>query len=185
MYPSERKTQENIASLAAHSFKDHIMTTRLGQGLFRNWQCARPGSSFYLFNVSTEPGRLFVTGDIGDMIFARESDMISWLRRCIGDPHYVAGKVQGRRPREWSEDVVRDWLAERAKEEGADRKKLAKLGRTLDDGRPYFDIALHESGIINSADWPDFTAFTTEFLWIMEALKWFLLALDGQQAVTA
>lgn len=195
MYPSERKRMADVAEFASKAFARHEITQNVSQGLYRHWRCARPDSGMYAFNIITEPGRLIVTGDIGEIILCREPDMLAWLPMALRDPHYLAGKVQAGKVREWCADVAREWIdaevkdlrADFAKDEEdglatpEDRKRFEANLKKYDDlrdetemGPSYFEAALHQSGLIDGCDWPRLETFTTQFLWIVEALRWFL-----------
>lgn len=204
MYECERKRIEQIHELAARAFADHVVTQNVGQGLYRHWRCARPGTGMYAFNVITEPGRVIVTGDIGELILCRELDMIEWFRRCHNDLDYVAGKAQGVKVREWSADVAKEWAESRIREYRADLKldeeeaasdgvefpekdrkryldrieKHQELLDALDDGKHFFDDALFHSGLCDG-DYPRLETFTPGFLWCFETLKWLVVRLDA------
>jgi hypothetical protein len=93
------------AEMASRSFAEHVVTQRLNDGMFRSWRCQKLGSWIHGFNITTTPGHLIVTGDIGDLIVTRTADMIAWAREAIHDPGYFAEKVPSSIPtREWSYD---------------------------------------------------------------------------------
>lgn len=190
MLPSEKARVEAVRGWAAGAFARHAVTQNVAQGLYRHWSCAEPGSGHRAFNVTTLPGRLIVTGDMGELILCREPDMVEWFRRCHEDLNYVAGKAQGIPVREWCGAAARDWLD--AEERGPQAEfeadpwdamkgrtraedRLAQIRRVraaLEDGRPFFEMALHESRMLDGDDWPDLEVFTHEFLWCVEGLRW-------------
>src|SRR5690348_17164327 len=133
------------AEMAALAFAEHKLTERLNQGMFRSWRCCRPGSWTYGFDVTTTPGYLFVTGDIGDLIVGRTGDMIAWSRSAIGSISYFAEKVPSSiDTKEWSSDRAREWIRdeisdapEACVDEDAAAKRiegLKELLRYVDDG---------------------------------------------------
>lgn len=197
MYPSEKKQIETIALLAKEAFAHHTLTIRLNQGLFRNWRCAKHGTGMHSFNVSTEPGRLFITGDVEAFIFQREEDMIPWLRKSIENREYLAEKIICGTTHEWSREIAQDWLDATEAQLLADifeteergtsdvlavtRKRLISLrnaANQLEFGREPFLAALWDSGVSRCGDYPSMTGFTPGFLWACEALKRFLGHLD-------
>jgi hypothetical protein len=202
MYPSEKQRIRDITELAAKAFAQHRIIQNLAQGLHRHWSCVGRRGSAYHFNVITEPGRLIVTGDIGEIILCRLPDMIEFLRTSLGDLDYLAGKVQGKSPREWSEDLCKDWLAARVAEVKAEQRqdaedyaldgavpahvamkrnekleKYRQLYQELEDGRIFFELALYRSGLADG-DWPRLETFSHQFLWCTMALRWFMANLD-------
>lgn len=78
--------------------RDHLMTIELDQGVHRSIRFGRPGSSVYHFRLNTWPGHLAISGDMGDYIFARVSDMFTFFRdpEMTGqiNPQYWAEKAQ-------------------------------------------------------------------------------------------
>lgn len=196
---------EQVAADMAHNLRHHRMDCRLDRGVFRNYHCTNPARpSFYHFNVSTEPGRLIVTGDCGDLILERSWDMFAWVRGAIEDPWYFGSKkIPSMQVREFDAEVAREWLiAEQEqnrreaeewlsdwKEVNGDKPPLPadwKQPPTLDieslaqlarEDKHGFHVELYESGIVPDGDFPDFTNYTHEYLRCREAVKWLLARL--------
>ena len=59
---------------------EHVMEIELDQGLHRSIKFARPGSSNRYFRLVTWPGHLCISGDMGDYVFCRLSDMFEFFR---------------------------------------------------------------------------------------------------------
>lgn len=186
MYPSVKRQIDQIAEMAKTNFAGHQIEVRLDHGLFRNWRCAKPDTGSYAFNISTEPGRLFVTGDVGCMIWEREPDMITWARQAIKDIDYMAGKVPSEiKTRQWDVDTACDWITDQVKEAtiDEDREMIGKLAtlREWMEGQPSesdFCQALWDGGIIHDSDFPRCHCWTPSFLWCREAVAWLLSRLD-------
>ena len=192
VYPSERKRMEQVAEFATKAFERHVIIQNVSQGLYRHWRCSRPDSGMYAFNVITEPGRLIVTGDLGELILCRCPDMVEFVRSAIRDLHYLSSKAEGTPTHEWSDDVARDWvdaevteihaemeadepLSEESKKKYAVRlEKYREVRESIDEGEHSFDHALYESRLTDGCDWPRVRTYSCEFLWIVEALRWFL-----------
>ena len=101
------------AELAAKAFADHVATVMLDQGMYRSWRCQKPGSWMHGFDITTTPGNLIVTGDVGDLVLTRTNDMIAWARGSIRDPHYFSSKVVRDIPtEEWSYAKSLEWINE-------------------------------------------------------------------------
>lgn len=124
------------AEMAASAFKDHVATLRLEVGMFRSWRCQKPGTWCYGFDVTTTPGHLFVTGDIGDLVVSRTEDMLAWARDAINSPHYFAEKVpRSIETEEWSFDRSLEWINETVAEDESDVPETCFI--YLDP--PYYD----------------------------------------------
>lgn len=173
-----------IERLAASAFANHEVTSLLSSGLYRHWRCAKPGDSAYAFNVTTIPGRLIVTGDIGCLILERTDDMIAWSRGSINSMSYFAEKVPHEMPTsEYDPDVVERWVKdtiETAREWGVSAKACEAL-RAIDDFtmKPHVEQAIFDSGAVDGSDWPTLTNWTSSFLWCREAIKFLLSKLPA------
>lgn len=182
-----------IDELAAAAFAEHQITERFRvvnpHGTFASWRCQRPRSWVHGFDLSVEPGRLLVMGDIGHCAWEREPDMLAWARRSLDDIHYFAQKVPQEIPtREWSAEVARAWLDEEEAElvQAQDSKRLLRwhwvrgdLDRRLDENEHAFAQALWDSNWTDGGDFPDLTTFQPGFLWCRAAVRWFLEHYQG------
>lgn len=79
MTPEEKRIRE----ISDKAFEDHEITELSRNGVFRSWRCGRPKSGVYAFYITTTPGTLIITGDIGDLIVEREYDMLPWCRGSV------------------------------------------------------------------------------------------------------
>ena len=75
----------------------HELTVNLDQGVFRDITIANPNTMEMHYNITTRPGYLMITGDMGDFIFQRTNDMFGFFR-ADGDyrinPGYWGEKVE-------------------------------------------------------------------------------------------
>lgn len=155
------------------------------------WLCSKPGTSVYAFTIYSVAGRLIIAGDMGACVWERERDMIRWARNSIRDVGYFESKV----PREIQTKVfdvgkVRELIAE------TDRSVLendmsevfvkswigehrAELLRMLDAGESESEFYryVHDNRI---HDEPNFDNYTHQFLWLREAVAWFLDHYQGE-----
>lgn len=60
--------------------KDHRMTILQDDGVYRLIRMSKPQSSAYRFNITTFPGYLVFTGDMGSYVFSRVYDMFEFHR---------------------------------------------------------------------------------------------------------
>lgn len=72
----------------------HTMEVKLEAGLYRNIRFSKDGSSTYHFNITTWPGYLTISGDMGCFVFARTADMFEFFRGDRINPQYWAEKIQ-------------------------------------------------------------------------------------------
>lgn len=73
-------------------FKDtatHTLTVLRDDGNYRHLRCQKPGTWCYGFDIITWPGYLAISGDMGELMFARSADMIEFFR--VGEEHHIAG----------------------------------------------------------------------------------------------
>lgn len=179
---AEQKRIQQIAEMAAYSLRNHTLRCNLDRGLFRNWTCS-DGTSAYRFNISTEPGRLLVSGDVGELLLERYWDMLHWARTAVRDIHYFHGKcVPSIKTREWDAACAREWvLCERRQERREQCGMTAALARDLydaaSDSEHAFFTELTDSGYCDGSDYPDCDNYTHSFLWCREALRWLLTRL--------
>lgn len=86
-----------------NDIKDHEMTIVKNDGVFRHVQFRKPGTNCYMFHLTTWPGHLCISGDMGTAVFSRITDMFEFFyepedRRENGlfiNPGYWSEKLQG------------------------------------------------------------------------------------------
>lgn len=173
---------DKIHGFAVKNFAEHKIEQRLSQGMYRSWRCAKADSCEFAFEITTLPGTLLVTGDIGELIVQRTEDMLAWAERAVYSIDYFAGKVPHALPTtQWCPDVAWEWLEELAAEEVEEEEdkaerveKIADLRSCLEDGSDAFFRELSDSRLIDGCDYPDLTNWTSNFLWCREAVIWFI-----------
>lgn len=180
-------TINEISAFAVKEFANHKATQTLCQDMFRAWRCQKPGTWCMGFDVFTTPGRLVVSGDIGFLAVERTNDMIAWSRSAVDSISYFAEKVPREiKVKEHSADVVRAWIHETLAEEDlkeAYRTALLNMLEWTDLGwasRVMED--LHDSGVIDGCDPPDFEVYTRSFMWCREAVKCLLSKLPANKS---
>lgn len=190
MNPSSLEQQ--IRELSDQSFSGHKMTLELHAGMFRSWLCKNPGSSAYWFRITTIPGSLIITGDLGTMVVGRENDMLPWVRGCIDSTDYFAGKCQDTKTRVFSETSLREWLAEQITEMEACPHSDASgvldtlhsaLSESSEHGPDWFYEELQD--VFEGSEPPSWTDWDSQFLWRRDAIRWFIREYDRQQTVIA
>lgn len=89
----------------------HELTVNLDQGLFRDLTIQRPGCGEMHYHITTRPGYLMFTGDMGDFIFERTNDMFGFFRAKDGyyiNPGYWGEKVQAGDVRKFDAETACD-----------------------------------------------------------------------------
>ena len=166
---------KTISQNAKDAFKDHQITELSRDGVFRSWRCGRPNSGVYAFYITTTPGCLIVTGDIGDLIVERMYDMLPWCRGSVDSIDYFAGKVPSSIPtRSFSDEKLEEWVREQIADPDTEHEHRELLEDSLDqlhyDGPDYWYREFNDI----YGDPPNWTEFNSNFLWCREAVKWFV-----------
>ena len=176
------KIAEQIEKLAEKAFAEHVITTALEDGLFRHYRCAKPGTGIYAFNITTIPGRLIVTGDIGTLVVERLNDMFEWAPSAVESIDYFASKVPGNiTVRAYDPEAANEFLAEEQTTEGteSDRARIAAELEEYTFCEHTFQSELYSSGLVDGCDWPELRQWTPTFLWCREAVRWFFREREG------
>ena len=105
----KKQPQSEADRVKKHFDKDtavHSMEVIKDDGEFRHLKFSRNGSSVYQFCLTTWPGYLCISGDMGDFVFSRLRDMFTFFRGDHGiNPHYWAEKVKAGVTHEWSQEL--------------------------------------------------------------------------------
>lgn len=75
--PSE---QEQAEQHFPRDIAEHKLTVKHHDGLYRHLYFGRPGTGTMSFSITTWPGHLAYTGDMGDYVFCRLDDMLQFFR---------------------------------------------------------------------------------------------------------
>lgn len=185
---SSDKLEEAVRKQMTRRFKPFKITELLRSGIYRSWFCADPESWDCSFTVTTIPGHLIVTGDLGDLIVARCYDMLPWCRGSCESTGYFAEKVpHGYETEEFSPLVLEEWIKYEIREIRQSQKEekdptyraseMEKLNETLDagldeDGEGYFRRELED--VYDGSDAPSWSIWTHRFLVLREAVRWFV-----------
>lgn len=174
-----QKRLDQVRSRIVHDLKDHVVTQQLNQGPFRHFLCKKPGDSNCYFEVTTIPGRLFISGDMGTCVWERSLDMLEWARGASYD--YAATKVsQEINIKEFSSDAAHEWISQTWTDGDIDtqtKDKLLKALTRLDNENVFYDTLIksdcetHTDGACE--------IFTYHYLWQFEAIQWLLRKLDA------
>jgi hypothetical protein len=171
---------------------EHELTVLKDDGLYRHLRFQKPGTSVYYYDLITWPGYLAITGDAGDYVFSRLSDMFEFFEGD-GDrinPHYWSEKLRGggydsaRRydansvrthVLQWFEDMASDMDADEAQRlrEALDLGILDRresLENEHDAHRLLREFEFNHYRIHDSWEW-DLREYDERFLWCCWAIS--------------
>ncbi|ENX48284.1 hypothetical protein F886_00085 [Acinetobacter sp. NIPH 542] len=180
--------------------KDHVLTINLDQGVFRDITLKRPNSGSFYYNITTRPGHLMISGDMGTFVFKRLEDMFNFFRD-ENDSYQIntgyweekleAGCKRGG-VKEFSSDVAKDILLELLDEhlKGIDSGDYDRDNRdekeaieeienliSLAESDEYDFIAEirnwdNDSNNVEINDWWewDFTEYSYHYIWCLYAI---------------
>jgi len=185
-----RDLEKRVAEDVPKHLAKHDVKLLHGEGLYRHWRCAEPGTSNRYFDIMTWPGSLCYTGDMGDYLFQRTNDMVAFMRDSAMSFGYAAEKCVANdgRLEEWSEEIFHEALAERLQESSeytvvrrgskvteSVAEKIEEIKREYSNYQAQFDAekSMYESGLWDGCDVPGCKAYTYHFLWCLHAIKWF------------
>ena len=176
MTDPRQKRVEHIERLAETAFADHKITDNHRDGVYRHFRCNKPNTMVYQFSITTFPGRLVVTGDIGTLVVERMLDMFEWVPSAVDDISYFAEKV----PREiatmeYDPEMAMQFISEQCVTEGTESKRAETASKLEDyiEDKGWFMTELHESGLVDGCDFPRLDNWTPSYLWCREAVRWF------------
>lgn len=68
-----------------NNIAEHVMTVEMDNGVHRCLKFGKPSSVHMYFRLTTWPGHLCISGDMGTYVFARLTDMFQFFRREDGE----------------------------------------------------------------------------------------------------
>lgn len=142
---------------------EHQIEIIKDDGVYRHIKFASPGTSAMSFELTTWPGHLCYSGDMGDFVFFRLNDMFNFFRtdsespRAKGETLYIntgywgekcvaIDKIDGIRtfsPENFT-DNVKDWLEEYLEDEKDEEFKAALTEAVQDELLDYADSMIEQ-----------------------------------------
>lgn len=171
---------------------DHTLDIQKDDGLFRHIVCSNKGSSCYKFNITTWPGYLCISGDMGCYVFSREIDMFGFFVSGKRDENYINPGYWGEKLQERGENYkkycpqkfekqIRETLDYYLQDE-EDEQKRDDLEDKLDVFFTETDIDFELDARRDIQDFPcdafidawecDFTEYTHHYIWCLRAIVW-------------
>lgn len=185
--------RKQIAERCKNDLADHVVTQLHDDDCkFRVWRCRRSNSWTYGFVVYAPPGWLMMTGDMGECMWSRTYDMIDFARGAIKSLEYFSEKAsKDCKIKEHYGELVEEWFSEVESEylkSHGDPMSDEKL-ETLGDLRDMWESSNDHQELRNaiycdlcSGDCesvPSFEYYSYQYLWKVEALKWFIAKLNA------
>lgn len=142
-------------------------------GLYRHLKCYKPGTGCMGFSITTWPGYLAISGDMGCYVFARIQDMFQFFRGDGINGSYWAEKVQAADKcdglREFDEDSAREWVERQTKESGEEID--IDSVNYYDEIRDFIDSLPRHDAFADAWD-NSFERYTFRYLWCCFAIVW-------------
>lgn len=194
---------EEIKKIFLENTKNHMIEVLQDDGVYRHLHFSHNRSSYYHFSITTFPGHLVITGDMGDYIFQRLPDMFNFFRRdeLTINPGYWAEKCQcnnkwTERLKTFSPDLFKDVIQQDVEIFIEDLSKSdQKEFKTMveEEVLPLAEDGPHTlSEIMNwqyGKEYPfadlwdyEFYEYTHHFLWCLYAIVWGIQQYDKHQS---
>lgn len=203
-----RRVTEQVEQEFESNVAQHEATVTLDTGLFRQIRCKQPGTFNRHFDITTWPGHLAITGDMGSFVFTRLADMFQFFRSDHGRVNYsywaeklVAHDKNGGHE-EFSRDrfrqTVEEWLTEWLEGRDLTSEEVEEVrGEVRTEVLSAADDGLHRA--IDAAmryEYDDarpfdsiyecrFNEWTYHFAWCCHAIVWAINQYDARAAVEA
>lgn len=184
--------------------EDHKVEILLDNGIYRHLKASDNGSSIMHFHITTWPGYLCISGDMGCHVFSRLSDMFQFFRRGSGDisainPGYWAEKVQAA-DRDGVEEFsfekfkskLLEYIDDSAEENALTESEKAALLEAFEDevlsaddcevrARDAADNFEHEGFRFYDLWEYNFSEYTDRYLWSCYAIVWAIAQYDSMK----
>ncbi|WP_447556394.1 hypothetical protein [Vreelandella sp. EE22] len=183
---------------------EHQLTVIHDDGLHRHLKCSKPGSSDRYFNITTWPGFLCISGDMGCYVFQRIEDMFEFFRNDeLGiNPGYWAEKLQAgpssapdyitrewvpskfeAKIQEWFEQATQEWTDSKKEEawEDVESEVLSESEHEFSAFRSAMDFEFDGELLFNDFFEVDCKQWKGHYLWCCYAIVWAIQQYDAQK----
>ncbi|MDC8443729.1 hypothetical protein JJO83_13660 [Halomonas aquamarina] len=187
---------------------EHQLTIVHDDGLHRHLCCARPQSSDRYFNITTWPGFLCISGDMGCYVFQRIEDMFAFFRNDeMGiNPGYWSEKLQAgphvppdeitrewapekfeAKIKEWFEQTDEEWDEEKKQEawEEVENEVLSESEHEYSAIRAAIDFTFESKELFQDFYEVDCKQWKTHYLWCCYAIVWAIQQYDAAKQEAA
>lgn len=173
--------------------KNHSMNIELDSGVYRSIKFSRDNSSVYYFRITTWPGHLCISGDMGTYVFSRLEDMFQFFRgdELSINAGYWTQKLQSISCFGSKEGHVKEFDAEATAENVRDQltDDEGNLSHRFQDlldcteSREAMQV-LEEADVYDAWEYLS-TKYTTHVLWCLYAIRWAIIQYDKQMEIAA
>ena len=181
--------------------KNHELTIHHNNGLFRHLTFQEHGTNDKHFNITTFPGYLIITGELGALVFSRCEDMFRFFRSddLSINPSYWGEKIEStsyeakdasflefdiEKVKETAREYLNDFLADNDLSNEDEGKLLDEFRRKILCSENEFEIreAVNDFdcyGFDFSEFWGcEQRAFTYRYIWLCYAIVWGIKKFD-------
>lgn len=192
---------ECTAEMFLKDVENHRLEIVSDNDLCRHLQFRKPGDSNLHFNITTWPGYLCISGDMGSYVFARLPDMFNFFRstELKINKSYWHEKLQSSdrhmKSTEYDEELferdVKETFFNWVRDGNADKETRRKIWTEIksdvlscgDDeheaGRATYDFNSHGFSFYDIGVWRD---YTYQFIWCLYAIVWGIQQYDKTKA---
>jgi hypothetical protein len=180
----------------------HEMDVMCDSGIHRHITFSRDGSSVYRFHITTWPGYLAISGDMGTFVFARPRDMFEFFRGDGINLGYWAEKLHATERhgghREFSIDLYRaalrddfrGWRFDNWRQMRAAWREVTDEIWEPDNLHDAIGEALRYRCSVTGNDFQDFwdhmlEDYTYRYVWCCYAIQWAIGRYDASLAAPA
>lgn len=191
----KQPTKENFLN----DVKDHVLTVNLDNGVYRDLTIKKPHTVDMHYHITTRPGYLFFTGDMGSYVFERSHDMFKFFRGNIINPYYWSEKLQAGKFEEFSSDKARAalnkafeyWIESTDKDEAFIANEKCELDGIDTDNefeftKAVYDFHPNKGGVELNDFWEcNVKDYTFHYIWCCYAIVHAIELYDQQNEVVA
>lgn len=179
----------------------HSMNVLLDNGIYRHLDFSNKGSFNQRFQITTWPGYLCISGDMGCYVFSRTEDMFRFFRKEPGqiNPSYWSEKLQSDSKHVGSmayspdlfcktvKEYFEDWVADEKPTDQAKQELWARIEEEVLSADNEYEAHAHASGFEHeeSTFFQDFWEhklqdYTGEFIWCLYAIVYAIHQYDNR-----
>ena len=192
MTSKRSSAQALVEECFPNDISQHIITPKFVNEAdgYGHWRCHKPDTNTLYFDIVVWPGSLCYTGDMGDYLFQRTHDMIGFMQKAASSIEYAAEKCVAGRDElmEYREELFYQYLEDVVPNSGYteedDSKRIAELRAKVADVKHQYQYGgynsefkayefIHESGLCDGGDPPNFKEYKFHFHWALKAIQWF------------
>ena len=182
-----KTNEERVEVWFPRDIAGHTMTVRLDSGLHRDLYFSNNGSSNQAFALTTWPGYLCFSGDMGTFVFRRLDDMFQFFRGVRINPHYWCEKLESVCRTDGAEEFDCDKFIGRLREIVTEQfenepERMAEILADMDNESCAGDDESTVRRTWNNFEYGDFSftdlwevsgkVYTIRFLWCCHAIQW-------------